>query len=440
MSVRPLKLLFLAYPFPPSPAIGGVRAWCMAKYLSRLGWRVTVVTPAPAKHWGASAGMAVEEQCGKERISRAVAGEVASPPHDSPTRHPRIWLKHTARLLLRRLLRLAGMGLEECWMWSCLRTTAQLKPGDHDLVLATGSPFSTFFAARRIARRLEIPYVLDYRDPWSLSVHCSRMQKWMIRPLERWVLRDAAATLAVSASLAESQAETFHLSRPPIVISNGYDPEQLEDVAPTVFPCFAVVYAGNFYTGQREIDPVVRAIKRVSKIKNGRTPPIRLHYYGSGTSHVQECARRHGAEDLVECHGRVPRAESLSAIRGAGAVVVITSIKDRVGTTERGIVTGKLFEPLGFGVPILLVAPEGSDAAVIVEESGAGRSFRVSQVEAMARWLVDCTEGKSGRRFDPPPAYSWPTLAQRMDEVLAPISTRDQDAAPGTLSPEMDAP
>src|SRR5690348_5995402 len=41
------KLLFLALHFPPFP-MRGIRTWAIARYLSRLGWRVTVVTPAPS--------------------------------------------------------------------------------------------------------------------------------------------------------------------------------------------------------------------------------------------------------------------------------------------------------------------------------------------------------------------------------------------------------
>ena len=44
--VRP-KLLFLVWNFPPVQAIASVRTWNVAKYLARLGWDVTVVTPRP---------------------------------------------------------------------------------------------------------------------------------------------------------------------------------------------------------------------------------------------------------------------------------------------------------------------------------------------------------------------------------------------------------
>src|SRR5437867_9470876 len=42
------KLLFLAWSFPPLRTIASVRSWNIAKYLSRLGWEMTVVTPEAA--------------------------------------------------------------------------------------------------------------------------------------------------------------------------------------------------------------------------------------------------------------------------------------------------------------------------------------------------------------------------------------------------------
>lgn len=431
MSAPRPKLLFLAYPFPPSPAIGGVRAWGMAKYLSRLGWQVTVVTPDPSGRVSPAEMEEAERQCRQEGITRLFAGELEVRSGEAAQRLTVGRWERCRRLFVRRVFRCMGMGLEERWWRTCLVACSRLAPGDCDVVLATGSPFSVFLAARRIARRLKVPFVLDYRDPWSLAIHGAAWNKLWRRPVERRVLREAAATLIVSPSLARSQTEAFQLSRPPVVIPNGYDPEWSKAVIPAVFTDFSVVYAGNFYVRQREIDSVVRAIKRASEISRGKIPmPIRLHYYGRDIPHVEAAVQRHGAEGLVECHGRVPRTEVLAAIKGAGCAVVIASIRERVGLTERGIVTGKLFEPLGLGVPILLVAPEDSDAAKIVEGSGAGRSFRASQAEAMAHWLVECADGKSGRRYEPPAAFSWPVLAQTAEGILAALMRQDRAGLP----------
>jgi glycosyltransferase involved in cell wall biosynthesis len=416
------RLLFLAYPFPPSPAIGAVRTWGMAKHLARMGWSVTLVTPDPAGRVEPAAVEDAARQCEREGIARIFAGKLELRAAEAAQQ---LASRHGERIrwfLMRRIYRFLGMGLDERWWRICLEACAGSRPGDFDLVLATGSPFRSFLAARRLALRLGIPYVLDYRDPWSLGVHVPSWQRALARPLERRVLRDAAASLTVSPSLAQVQGRTFSAFPPPLVVSNGYDPEGLQGIQPTSVPGFAVVYTGNFYTGQREIDPVVQAVKQAAERMPKGAPRIRLHYYGTGDAHVRDAARRHGAGDLVECHGRVSRAEALSAVRGAGMVVVITSMKERTTGVENGIVTGKLFEPLGMGVPILLVAPKGSDAAAIVEESGAGRSFCATEIGEMAQWLASCAGRTSGYRYEPPPAYSWPVLAQRLDEYLLPIA------------------
>jgi hypothetical protein len=53
--------------------------------------------------------------------------------------------------------------------------------------------------------------------------------------------------------------------------------------------------------------------------------------------------------DRVIIHGNVSRKEALTATRGAGAAVVITSVAKRASLEENGIMTGKIYEALGLG-------------------------------------------------------------------------------------------
>lgn len=395
----------------------------MAKYLSRLGWQVTIVTPTPSEEIKIDMLTAANAACEKEDIRRIFAGKLIWRPHGSPFRQPIAWLRYLPFALFRHLLNPFGIGLDELWPISCIRTKNSLKKGKYDIVLATGSPFSTFLAARHVATRLEIPYVLDYRDPWSLSAHRTKPKSLdsIIRPLECRLLRDAAATLMVSSSQAKNQFETFQMVKPPTVITNGYDPEQFDVLTPMVFQNLAVVYTGSFYKGQREIDPILKAVKMATESQGKDESNIRLHYFGNDVQNVMKQAKQYGAEDLVICHGLVSREQALAAVKGAGVAVVITSIHERANLAERGIITGKIFEPLGMGVPILLVAPDGSDATAIVEKTSAGRSFRASQVKDMAQWLLELASTQLLVRYLPPKEYSWPMLAHNLDEKLQAI-------------------
>jgi glycosyltransferase involved in cell wall biosynthesis len=131
-----------------------------------------------------------------------------------------------------------------------------------------------------------------------------------------------------------------------------------------------------------------------------------------------ESARRFGVEDLVILHGFVSRSEILAATKAATAAVVVTSVNSASSIWDNGVVTGKLFEPLGLKTPICLISPRGSDARKIVEEADAGSCFTGDQVEQIAEYIISLCEGRQPPTFKNCSIYSWPELAKRLDEVL----------------------
>src|SRR5262245_9714193 len=74
ISSRRPKLLFLAWRFPPVKAIGSIRTWNIAKYLTRLGWDVTVVTPSPSVWRDIENLEEVEASLKRESIRRILTG------------------------------------------------------------------------------------------------------------------------------------------------------------------------------------------------------------------------------------------------------------------------------------------------------------------------------------------------------------------------------
>ena len=79
---------------------------------------------------------------------------------------------------------------------------------------------------------------------------------------------------------------------------------------------------------------------------------------------------------------------------------------------EKGIVTGKIFEPIGLGTPTLLIAPAGSNANAVAEHTGLARSFTASDVYGMASFLRELMCGRSLKPKNPQ-AYAWENLSTR---------------------------
>ena len=422
-SNRP-RLLLLAFAFPPSRAIGAVRCWNFAKHLSRFGWEVEVVTLDPALLTDRDAATDISTLCREAKVTRRLT------QHDwrflmGGYLAPRWWEK--GRLLQKvssRLARAMWIGTEAGWTSAAWRACAGLHPGAVDVILASGPPYGAFVLAARLSAKLQAPFILDYRDLWTLSPHRQGVPpQWLVRREQR-VLSAADGVLVVSEAMADCLQQRFGLASRPHLTTNGFDPEDFAGIQPAAFEGFAVVYAGNFYRPKRVIEPVLAAIRLANQNATGARRPIRLHYYGKETSYVKEAAKVVGAHLWTVTHGVVSREIVLAAMKGAGAAAVITSVEAHASPQDSSILTGKLFEALGAGAPVLLVAPPNTEVVRVVETSRRGRAFGGAQVAEMADWLRQLADGRvqsPGWRIE---TYSWPLIAERLDGFLRPLINR----------------
>jgi hypothetical protein len=199
------------------------------------------------------------------------------------------------------------------------------------------------------------------------------------------------------------------------VVSNGYDPEDLAGVARHDFGHFAIVYTGSLWPPTRSITPLMAALRRLDGIAPGRN--WMFHYYGRHGDHVRKEARRFEITERVLVHDMVPRAAALEAVKGAGVAVVITSAERNARAEDNGMVTGKIFEAIGLRTPVVLIAPDGSDAKLVVETTGLGRSYSPDDADGIAGFLKDSMDGKSVVSKDPD-SYAWGNLVSTLDAVL----------------------
>ncbi len=261
--------------------------------------------------------------------------------------------------------------------------------------------------------------MLDYRDPWTAGPpHDVQYKRPRWRRKEASILAEASGVSIVSPNWAHLLRQHFPQAPKIAVIPNGYDPAELEGVQPRHFGHFTLLYAGKFYLPLRSVTPLVAALKRLQQICPEND--CHLHYFGAAGEYVQREAETHGVAGRIVLHGNVPRREVLAAIAGANAVAVVTSVEERCGPESKGIVTGKVFEPVGLGTPVLLVAPADSDAHEVLATVGNGRAFAGPDCDGMAGYLMDLARGRLPDRRRPE-AYSWSELIANFDSFLREI-------------------
>jgi glycosyltransferase involved in cell wall biosynthesis len=405
------KLLFLARPFPPLRATACVRTWNITKYLTRLGWDVTVVTPHSSVWKHTDNPEVVREQLQREGIR-----QILSDHHWRclVPQHLKCWNTGFGRLaggLCRQIARRLNIDRAIGWRKAAERACSHLKPKDVDIILATGSPFASFTLAQLLSDRLGRPFVLDYRDLWSKNAHDPIPA---VRQCEAELLARCAAVTTVSPSWARIMDEEFGVGQKLHVVPNGNDPEELAAVTPHTFGHFAIVYTGGFYPPTRVISPVMAAL---GHLQETTSKDWYFHYYGPQEGHVCEEAKRFGVTERVISHGMVSRPEALAAVRGADVAVVISSINDETSNAEKGIVTGKIFEPLGLGTRIMSIAPCDSDIEAVLETAGSSRSFPGSRIDEMTSFLRNAMDNRL-----PKPSigmqYAWTHIVRQMDSLL----------------------
>ncbi len=395
-----------------------IRTWSQAKYLAELGWEVTVVTPAPAIWRDVDEQTVRVQPTGSGSIYTILTGHRYRflRPGDMKSWNSglgRYLGQGVSQVLCTRL----GLEAEAGWLPAAEEACRSLEPGDVDVILASGGPFCAFTLARRLSQRLRCPYVLDYRDLWTQNPHAKHLSCRSQLTRERLALADAAHVITVSQSMGEALDAEFGVGSKHTVIHNGYDPVTLDAVRPRRLCHFAIVYTGGFYPPLRIPDPVMAALRHLSDLNDGHGIEWFFHYYGPQGQTVLASASRYGVSDRVIVHGKVTHREALEAVAGSGVAVVITSVAREATTADRGIVTGKLFEPVGLGVPVLLVAPSGSDAEAIMQSTGCGRRYAGHETAGMARYLADLLVGRNSRPVVPG-EYGWPSLSRRLDAVL----------------------
>lgn len=250
--------------------------------------------------------------------------------------------------------------------------------GPFDAVLASGPPYSTLIAGRRCAAALGVPLAIDMRDAWAtnpLFLRPTALHRAIGDRQERRVCEAAAIVTAVSPDIAREAAEFG--ARRVEVVPNGYDADEMPPLASSPDGPLVLGFMGRFY-GLTDPTPLLDALQVVAADAEG--PGVRFDVVGAASPAVTAAVHDRGLESVVRFHGYLPHGEALSVMAAADVGVVV--IADLPGA--RSVYTGKLFEYLGMGLPVLLVGPTDGAAAELIGTTRAGEVVAYGDVRGIA--------------------------------------------------------
>ncbi len=377
-------VVMLAYYFPPLVGIAAERMAVYSRRLPEFGWTPTVIAPRSGFFHRASESdgpaRAVETHSPvvirtrslelSRILRRSFAGATGLHPGDSSDIKPipagRVG--RSLRRLVRDLLYIpdAQLGWIPFASRAALGAIQRARATGPCVLFSSSVPYSAHLAALRAARRLDVPWVAEFRDPWS-EAHPNLKEgaAWRWRLNERihaHVLRAADHVVVTSKSTKESLVSRFSLAPEGItVVMNGFEP--MPDAQPPApDEHFMLVYAGTVAPLER-VQPLLEALDGLFE----RVGPLfRLRVLGPSGPWESDASAP--PRPWLQLDGLVIPDRAREAMAGASANVLI-----RAHEAYASILPGKLFEYLGARRPVLAAVVPGSEMEDLISAHGDGR-------------------------------------------------------------------
>ncbi len=382
-----LHVLLVSYFYPPAPEVGGLRAAKVAAALRARGHRVTVLTAClpdeGARIRVEEPGLRVEtvvpwrhpQQAWHDWRTRAAPtqGEPAPPAAapanrgwDPEERVPRwkrwilsfLWLPDYRQGFIPAVTRAARK---------------RLAADPADVLYTTAPPFSTHLAGLWLAWRTGLPWITEFRDPWSDNPwKPARLRSRPAEAVGRWLehacLRASVRVIPVSDGIAGLLAAKL----PPALrarvetVRNGIDDLAPVPEVPLPGAPLRITYVGSFYLDRDPrlfLEALATVVARHPGIRDRLLVDFVGHCRSFGTVDVEAEVRRLDLEDRVTFRDWVPHEESRRLVGGASLLLLLAR-----GQPVQ--IPNKLYEYLGTRRPILAFVDAEGECAVMLRQVG----------------------------------------------------------------------
>jgi hypothetical protein len=285
------KILILAYDFPPYVSVGGLRPYSWFKFLKEYGIDPIIVTRQWTNEHGNRLDYISKSKTQTTNFEQSDLGLIIRTPYQ-PNYANRLLLKYGDHkyVFIRRAIS-AFFKYAQFFLMKgpqkALYKAAQeyLQNNNVDVIIATGEPYILFKYASLLSIQFDIPWIADYRDPWTIvnsqnKFKTANLLNWY---LERKIVRHANVIITVDEIFSRKISRVIG-QREIHIISNGFDPDAVSRVE-------SIAQEGDFLSialvgsilKWHPIQTIFSVFSEV--IKENPEMKIRLNLYGLNKPH-----------------------------------------------------------------------------------------------------------------------------------------------------------
>lgn len=389
-----MKILFIAYYFPPDSSSGSFRPLFFANHLTGLGDQIHVLTAADTdylkeqkkdlklidqlKHDVAitrcsvkrprEAFLAVTNRFRPIKARTAVPSVAPLSTAIAETAPSSLW--QSCKDFVTDILATPDPHIG--WVPDCVRQGKKICSAWHpDIIWATGSPWSSFLAGALLRKSAQVPLVLDFRDPWINNPNFYRRNR-IIRSLdtrlERFVVHVADGIVANTEVLRED----FHVRYPSLVfnrtiaITNGFEKYYLS-LPGQKNKKLTITHVGELYFS-RNPEPLLAAVRLLLERKVVEVDEIQLNFIGGieiKSDTLNSFLSQADFQQIVNITPRLPYNDAQTYAQLADVLLVVQPNFPLQ-------IPRKIYEYMALRKPMLCIAEHGSATSRLVAEKNLG--------------------------------------------------------------------
>ena len=376
------KVLIVTYYWPPSGG-GGVQRWLkFTKYLRDFGWEPVIYTPSNAEFPAIDPTLTKDIPVGIEVIStpiwepyefyKKLTGKKSTTKINSGILNDKkspgiaeklsIWIRGNLFIPDARTF----------WIKPSVRyLTKYLKDNHIDAIVSTGPPHSMHLIALELHERLNIPWLADFRDPWTdidyyKEMKISAFADKKHKRLELKTISDCSAMVVVGCDMKEKYkmmgGKNIH------VITNGFDTDDMEANDMVRDTKFSISHIGTL-PPSLNLKGLWQVLAELSESLPSFRNDLEIKLVGKVDKSVIDDISALNLNDQFTQVEYVTHDKAASIMKQS-AILLLAINKD--SPNAKGILTGKIFEYLASGRPIMAIGPSDGDLSRMFEETEAG--------------------------------------------------------------------
>ncbi len=392
------KALVISYYWPPSGGAGVQRWLKFVKYLRGFNWEPVLFCPANPEYPETDNSLfsdvpanleviklpiwepysAYKKLLGQKKEDKISAAFLSEKKKNKTLEGISVWIRGNLFIPDAR----------KFWIKPAakyLRNYLETHPAD--VIISTGPPHTTHLIAMSVAASTGIPWLADFRDPWTnIDFYRDlRLSGWADRrhhKLEREVLQKADAVCVISNSMAED----FNRICPRAynVITNGFDHGDTGNLnQATADTKFSLAHIGTL-AGNRNPVTIWKALQNLLADYPALANDLEIKLVGKVDHTVISSLNESGLGSFVRKIDYMPHDQVVMCQQQSQVLMLIINNTPN----SKMILTGKFFEYLAARRPILCLGPADGDAAAILNETQAGLLAGFDDVETMQKHIL----------------------------------------------------